>query len=365
MIFDRFRVLAAALALALSSLLTSQPAMAQDTASADGPELVIATRDAPPFAMRGDDGEWRGLAIDLWRDIAAQNGYSYRLEESDLTGMIDGVADGRFDASVGALTITAAREEQVDFTHAFYATGFGIAVSETPEAWFTLVTNFFTWDFFKAVLALSALLLVVGVLFWLAERRTNSEEFPQDVKGVGSGFWFSAVTMTTVGYGDKAPRTPAGKIVALIWMFTAILIISTFTGMIASSLTTDRIYGTVTGPDDLPSVKVGSISGSATDDWLSREGIAFDSYDDIESGLAALQQGEIEAFVYDAPLLRYLVNREYRSELRMLPGTFGRQDYGIALPQGNPLREDVNVALLQQIDSDAWDAALNRTLGAQ
>ncbi|AKH43306.1 Glutamine-binding periplasmic protein precursor [Croceibacterium atlanticum] len=346
------------MAAAFAALCLPQVAAAQD----DGP-MRIATREAPPFAIKDANGEWHGLAIDLWRNIAEQRGYEYRLVETDLADMIDGVAAGEYDASVGALTITAEREERVDFTHPFYATGFGIVTRKSPTAWFSLVENFFTMDFLKAVLALSALLLFVGMLFWLAERKRNTEEFADDIKGIGSGFWFSAVTMTTVGYGDKAPRTAAGKMIALVWMFAAIIIISTFTGMIASSLTTGRLAGSVSGPDDLPKVTVGSIEESASDVWLASEGIAFTHFETVEAGMDALRDGEIEAFVYDEPLLRYLVRNSYPHKLRMLPGTFGRQDYGIALPQDSPLREAADISLLEYIEGPIWRAEIRETLG--
>ena len=33
-------------------------------------ELVIGTKEAPPFAMKAADGAWQGISIDLWRRIA-------------------------------------------------------------------------------------------------------------------------------------------------------------------------------------------------------------------------------------------------------------------------------------------------------
>jgi ABC-type amino acid transport substrate-binding protein len=338
-------------------------AIAQKAGSQEHRQMVVATHEAPPFAILGQDGQWHGIAIDLWRKIADERGYDYRFVQSDLTGMIDGVVDGRYDASVGALTITADRESKVDFTHPFYATGFGIAVPTADPAWYTLFSNFFTIGFLKAVLALSAVLVIVGLLFWLAERKRNPEQFAPDATGIGAGFWFSAVTMTTVGYGDKAPRTAAGKAIALVWMFAAILIISTFTGMIASSLTAGRLEGAVKGPDDLPGARVGSIAGSATDQWLGEEQIGFRSFTDIEAGLVALRKGRLDAFVYDEPLLRYLIRTSFSGELRMLPGTFGRQNYGIALPQGSALREPIDVSLLRIVEGGNWRASIRNMLG--
>ncbi|MBR0551202.1 transporter substrate-binding domain-containing protein [Sphingomonadaceae bacterium LXI357] len=328
-------------------------------------EMAIATREAPPFAMKDAKGQWSGLAIDLWRDIADDAGLKYRFEQTDLDGMVQGVADGRYAASVGALTVTPAREKAVDFTHPYYTTGFGIAIGQAPPSWLILFRNFFTWGFLQAVLALAALLLVVGLLFWAVERRHNQDEFGgRPISGIGSGMWFSAVTMTTVGYGDKAPRTMAGKVIALVWMFAAILIISTFTGLIASSLTEGRLSSSIKSPSDLSSAHVGSINGSAAQGWLDERGVAFDAYPDIEAGLAAVRSGQIDAFVYDRPLLAYLIRDGGEGKgLRLVPGTFGRQDYAFALPQDSKMREPLNRALLERIESPEWAAKVKQVLG--
>ena len=328
--------------------------------------MTVATRHAPPFAIRHDDGSWSGLAINLWREIAEERGLAFRFEETDLDGMISGVADGRFDASVGAITVTPSREERVDFLHPYYSTGFAIAVGQGPTNWLILVRNFFTWGFLQAVLALSALLLVVGLLFWLAERKQNAEEFGGSVRrGIGAGFWFSAVTMTTVGYGDKAPRTMAGKMVALVWMFGAIIIISTFTGMIASSLTEGRLSGSIQSTEDLVDASVASINDSASEEWLSESGIGFDHVASIEDGLTAVAEGQADAFVYDRPLLRYLLRTSDYDDVELVPGSFGRQDYAFALPPESPLREPLNRALLARIEGFAWSNRIRQVLGPE
>ena len=345
----------------------SAPAFAQTLAPPSKPagELVVATHEAPPFAMKAPDGQWQGLAIDLWRGIAHDRNIDFRFQETSLPDMVDGVAQGRYAASVGALTVTPGRELEIDFTHPYYTTGFGIAVGRSPPAWLVLLRNFFTWGFLQAVLALAAVLLAIGFLFWLAERRANDEQFGGSAaRGIGAGFWFSAVTMTTVGYGDKAPRTFAGRIIATIWMFAAILIISTFTGMIASSLTESRLSGQIKNADDLASAKIGSITGSAAEDWLNRSDVGFQRYPTIKAGLDAVAAGQIDAFVYDRPLLRYVIKQNYSGKLRLVPGNFGRQDYAFGLPQGSTLREGINESLLRRIDGQPWNALVKQTLGA-
>ncbi|APH72291.1 ABC transporter substrate-binding protein [Aquibium oceanicum] len=351
------------LALALAMGLAATGARAQVLATET---LTVATREAPPFAMRDADGKWSGISIALWEHIARDLQLDYRFEEASLADMIDGVEDGRYDAAVAALTITPEREAVVDFSHPFYTTGFGLAVSQERVNWLGMLFGLLSWQFLQAVLLLAAVIAVVGFLFWLFERKRNADEFGGKWwKGLGSGFWLSAVTMTTVGYGDKAPRTPSGRAVALVWMFTAIIITSTFTGMIASALTADRISGSIRGPDDLPKALVGSIQGSASEIWLAERRVNFRNFDTVAQGMDAVADGRIDVFVYDKPLLQYLAADMDDGETEVLSGTFGRQDYGIALPQGSPMREAVNNALLTFLETEDWDALTFRYLGEE
>lgn len=356
------RLLLTILALLLPGLAVAQTA---PPPGATGRALVVATHQAPPFAMKDARGQWSGLAIDLWRQVAADLHQPYHLVETDLPGMTAGVASGQYDLSVGALTVTPGRERRIDFTHPYYTTGFGIVTGKAPPSWLILVRNFFTWGFLSAVLLLGAVLLIVGLLFWWVEHRHNDEFGGRSWRGIGSGFWFSAVTMTTVGYGDKAPRTPAGRVIAVVWMFAAILIISTFTGMISSSLTEGRLSGAIRGQDDLAGARVGSISGAASDEWLRENGIAFTAYPNLQAGLDAVAAGDLDAFVYDRPLLRYLVNAHSDHRLRLLPGVFGRQDYAFGLPQTSPIREAINQRLLQHIDDPRWSDEVQQVLGKE
>ncbi len=55
-----------------------------------------------------------------------------------------------------------------------------------------------------------------------------------NIKTAGDAFWWAIVTVTTVGYGDKFPVTPEGRIVACILMAVGVGLFGTFTGFIAS-----------------------------------------------------------------------------------------------------------------------------------
>lgn len=330
--------------------------------NADSP-LVVLTREAPPFAMRDEDGQWVGIGIDLWSRIAGELGLDYELREATLAEMIDEVAAGRADASVAALTITAEREARVDFTHSFYPSGLGIAVVEKDRAaWLAVVGAFFSVQFLGVLALLVLILLVFGILVWIFERRKNAEQFAgSPVRGLGAGFWWSAVTMTTVGYGDKSPITLGGRTVALVWMFTSVIIISGFTASIASALTVSGLSGRVTGPEDLPRVRAGAVAGSTGESYLRRAGVRREAYGSLAEALSALEEGKVEAVVHDAPILMYETSR-HEGGLRVLPAVFDRQQYGIALRPGSELRAEINQALLTHIASEEWQQTVQRWL---
>ncbi len=331
-----------------------------------GRTLIVGTKEVPPFAMKNSDGTWTGVSIDLWRQIAGELNLPFEFQERDLQGLLDGVADGSLDIAVAALSITAEREEICDFSHPYYVTGLGIAIApkhKTP--WLAVLKKVFSSHYLKVVIGLCALLLALGTLIWWFERKRNPEQFGGGTAaGIGSGFWWSAVTMTTVGYGDKAPITFAGRVVAFIWMLLAIIIVSVFTASITSTLTVAHLDVPVKGPQDLPRVRVGAVANTTGETYLQNHQIAYTSYKSALEGLGAIEAGAIEALVYDAPILRYLIHHEFKGGLEALPHTFHREDYGIALSKSSSLREPINRVLLAKIQGSEWQDTLHRYLGS-
>src|SRR5689334_18259801 len=151
-------------------------------------ELIVGTKEAPPFAMKDASGAWTGLSVELWRHMADKLGLRYRLvEEPTVQGLIDSTARGDYDLSVAAITITAERERLVDFSQPFYATGLGIAVSTRPvTVWREVARTMASSGFLIAIGTLIGLALLVGVLVWLFERRHNEDFGGSPVRGLGA-----------------------------------------------------------------------------------------------------------------------------------------------------------------------------------
>ena len=94
-------------------------------------------------------------------------------------------------------------------------------------------------------------------------------------------------------------------------------------------------------------------------------GIAAGGYDTIAGGLEALARGDIDAFVFGAPILRYEAANRFHGRLQVLGSTFMRQDFAFALPLNSPLRKPINESLLSYITTEEWQSVLRQYLGQE
>jgi polar amino acid transport system substrate-binding protein len=110
----------------LALALTALPTLAQDPSAApdgqlkrilDAGVIVMSTDPAyPPQSFLDMDGTLKGFDIDVGTEIAKRLGVQLELVTPDFALVSAGNWAGRWDFSVGSVTITAARQEVLDFT---------------------------------------------------------------------------------------------------------------------------------------------------------------------------------------------------------------------------------------------------------
>ncbi|MBD3409040.1 MAG: transporter substrate-binding domain-containing protein [Ignavibacteriales bacterium] len=330
-------------------------AFASHTFGAD--TLRVGVKIAEPFVVQEADGEWSGLAYWLWQSVARDLGYEFVAKEYDLAGLLDAVERGEIDVAVAPLTVTAERSAKMDFTQPFFIAGLSVAApAEREMGLLGYVRQLITVEMIEAIVTLVALLIVVALAMWLVERRRNPEQFGGGAaRGIGEGVWWAAVTMTTVGYGDRAPTTGVGRTLAFVWMLVGIMFISSLTAAIASALTVSRLSFGVENLADLRDRHVGVVEGSAAERALQENRVAADAAPTIEDLFDRLEAGDLDAVVYDAPIVRHqikkrnLVGKIKTVDLESTPGYFA-----FALPLGSPLRKPLDAALLLRINDDEW-----------
>jgi ABC-type amino acid transport substrate-binding protein len=82
-----------------------------------------------------------------------------------------------------------------------------------------------------------------------------------------------------------------------------------------------------------------------------------------QDGLKALRAGKIDAFVYDRPLLAWMIRQQGLSSVDLTDLMLEPQRYAIALHANSRLRKPLNVAMLEVVESDWWRDTLFRYLG--
>lgn len=327
--------------------------------------MRVGITPVPPFVMATEEGEWEGISIALWRTIADELDQEYEFVELSFDQLLKQVEAGKIDVAVGALTMTADREARFDFAHPFYQTGLSIGLPHNAEGglWQSF-RALFTWQFASLIASLGLLLLFVGILLWAVERRRNPEQFGgTPIQGIGSSFWWAAVTMTTVGYGDKAPTSLPGRLIALVWMFAGLIMVASFTAAITSSLTVSNLQRQIEGPQDLPGNTVATIANTASARYLREERIQRESYPDLSAAMRAVHNGEVDAVVYDRALMQYRNQQLGTERLDILPAVFEQQLYAFALPSNSPHRAAIAQQVLRATESPEWEALLQRYLG--
>jgi len=145
-------------------------------------------------------------------------------------------------------------------------------------------------------------------------------------------------------------------------MFGGLLFISGLTASIASSLTVDQLTSNPDGFNEFKERKVGTVLNSGTRTFLAEHFFRdVKTYSGAIEGLGALKKGEVEAFIYDEPILKYRIqNDSSLSSLELLPLKFDVQFYAFGLPKTHiTLEQQISQRILEIKDTNEWEVVLN------
>lgn len=321
--------------------------------------LVVGIYHDPPFVIKTEDNDLEGLSIELWENIADAANLSYRYEPfSDFIGILKRLEYRDIDLTVNPMDVNDFRVEKFDMTQPYFISSIGVAIPSVNRSPFaTFIGNFFSRAFLKLIFLLILVIFVFGFFLWLVERRHNKFQFRPGLLGLFDGIWWSTVTMTTVGYGDKSPKTNIGKAIAIIWMFTAVIIISSFTASIASTLTITGLQTNIKNAEDIRLVeKISVVGATNSESYLVKEEIPINkTYASPVLALRALAKKENDVLIYDRTILRYYINRlSLEEKVKLLPFTLQETYQSFMLPKNHPGYDLINVGLMKEIQKERW-----------
>jgi polar amino acid transport system substrate-binding protein len=94
------------------------------------------------------------------------------------------------------------------------------------------------------------------------------------------------------------------------------------TASFTTTLTINTLKGDINGPGDLPGRKVATVKGSTTEGWLTTKGAKVAPFATPAECVIALKSGDVNAVVYDAPVLQYEAGKLNDEKLQMVGTVF-------------------------------------------
>lgn len=325
-------------------------------AANSGDTITVGYIVQPPFIV-DNAGELSGLSIDLLEKIADQNNYHILYSEyKNADSLISGIQKYKYDLSINPSAPNLDLIDIVDFSHPFMMSNLALAIpSESHQVIMRLLRSIFSWGFLTGVILVGFIMLIFGALTWMFERKKNQLHFPNNLEGLWEAFWWSAVTMTTVGYGDKTPKSTGGRIVAISWMFTALIIISGYTGSVASLLTVNELSLDIQSLNDLRKSKIVVLEYNTAEQFLLLAHIPFKTVGNVKEGLDMVADGRADAFLHDEASIQYELSFEtYSDDITIAPAKYSNKFYGFAMPKNHPEFSNINHTMIELTNTLDW-----------
>ena len=177
--------------------------------------------------------------------------------------------------------------------------------------------------------------------------------------------WFALVTLTTVGYGDKAPTTRAGRSITGVWMVISLIAVSSLTASLASAFTLFLSGATETAinsPQQLNGRRVAVVEGTSGMDLAQREEMRIVPAPDLHSAVQLMLINQADALIFDRPAIRYYLKNNPDLALRLAPFSLSEETYGFAIQPGSPLRTPMDISILKLQRQGKVEAIANQLL---
>lgn len=338
-------------------------AMAKSTGPVS-PKLRIAVHDRPPFSFKGEDGQWIGLSLDLWHQIAEELNLSYELVEVPLVETAQKLHSGDLDMDINSV-LTTENAKLVDYMVPYFSSRGGAAIKD--RGFFQNVSVLFSHmkqgGLFEVLLIMmGALVFFSGVLSLVEWKREKSHIRGPKHHKFGHALWYSAITMAGGGFED-VPLSVIGRILTFLWLFFSVSMVAFFTGIVVTSMTSIDQESGVMKIAELSQYRNGVCKGAHMEEKLSSVGIPAKCYASPEEGLDALALGRITAFSSDAATLHYLILHDYTGlfKVALIPSVF--YNTAFATRPNFPLSNQIESRLIEITEEPQWAHRVERWFG--
>jgi polar amino acid transport system substrate-binding protein len=138
-------------------------------------------------------------------------------------------------------------------------------------------------------------------------------------------------------------------------MITGIGLFGVLVADLSTAMTLQQLQARISEPSDLAERKVVTVRGSTSVEVARSFGAAVVEEDSIESAIAVLNAGDVDAVVFDSPPLLHYLQLHPDDSTVLVGGQLTSEAYAVAVPTGSPVLETVNRSLLTLEESGQRD----------
>ncbi|XP_039444808.1 glutamate receptor ionotropic, kainate 2 [Culex pipiens pallens] len=357
--------------------------------------FIVASRIGAPFLTWKEkkEGEYlegnnrfEGYSLELIDGISKILGFQYRMEivpdgkygsynkaTKKWDGLVKYLLDRKADLAICDLTITYERRTAVDFTMPFMTLGISILYAKPvpqPKDLFSFLSplSLDVWIYMAtAYLGVSVLLFVLSRMApadWENPHPCKQDEV-EEVENIWNMLNALWLTMGSImGQGcDILPKAVSTRVVAGMWWFFALIMLSSYTANLAAFLTMERMDASIESAEDLAKqskIKYGAVLGGSTLSFFRSSN--FSTYQRMWAAMEStrpsvftksndegrdrvLKGRGLYAFLMESTSLEYITERY--CELTQIGGLLDSKGYGIAMPVNSPYRTAISGAVLK------------------
>ncbi|KRZ71104.1 Glutamate receptor ionotropic, kainate 2 [Trichinella papuae] len=336
------------------------PKTAQIAESLENKVLRVTVYMEAPFVMykksvenlSGND-RYEGFCIDLLERIAEMNKFNFTIHEVKDKSYGTPDANGRWNGII------------VPYMH------LGISILfKKPEKTPPSLLSFLAPLSLDVWMYMGAAYVVVSLILWLVARISPSEwvcshtcqgeeENKENQFSLGNSFWFTIGSLMQQGC-DIAPRAVGTRMVASVWWFFTLILISSYTANLAAFLTVERMEYTINSAEDLvkqTKIRYGTLNRGSTMQffkdskipvyekmWMAMKSSEPSVFvNGSREGISRVKQGNY-AYLMESSMLEFYVERD--CDLTQIGGLLDSKGYGIGFRKGSPYREAISQTIL-------------------
>ncbi|KAL1451885.1 hypothetical protein WDU94_006220 [Cyamophila willieti] len=349
-----------------------------------------------PVTLRGND-RYEGYSVDLIQELSQLMGFNYTLEvqvdkkqgnyDNDTkrwNGMIGKILYGEADLAITDLTITGSREEVVDFTMPFMNLGISILYKKPkvkPPELFTFLSPFSGGVWIYVIAAYIGVSMLLFIMARISPYEWNNPypciQEPEELENqfsVSNSFWFTIGSLMQQG-SDIAPIAVSTRMVAGIWWFFTLIMVSSYTANLAAFLTLtvpDAPFSTVEGLEAQTAIRYGAKAEGSTQNFFQYStnnvyqrmwNYMKTNYKDVmsdsnENGVTRVNNNDNYAFLMESTSIQYEMARN--CDLYQVGDLLDSKGYGIAMQKNKWFRNKLNYYVLTLQETGKLDAMKNK-----